>query len=567
MASRVSYGGYTFLFQILTTSNAYTAEFSAPVQEGERLVYCTQEVSYGDDSGRVAALFEVSFSSSLKSVSWQARAEHSEQIKGIKVFVESLPYGKVVTPPGLRWEISESAGQCFVYPHGAYPVRGRGGETGVVFPVGPIPGMAAQFILIEGEEETVCIRANEHPPRFKRFWAYRAEEGLEVHLMSEENAFELSNEYSSPTWHIDRVSSWEEAVEPYIEWMEEAYGLEPLESRRDVPEWLRRVAFMAILHGVTSDGKMCHNFAEMEARLHELAQVFPPERTLIKVLGHEGRVDYHVPDNLPGEELGGPEGFARFMKSAHALGFKVLVHMNVWGMALDHPLYPQFAQHQIHDLFGRPVFWEVDYDKDENIEPTFAYISPDAPEFRKLMVDCIGRLVNDYAIDAFHLDQSAFPINDLHHDHMRGVGLLFEELQAAYPGVLFTGEGTSEWVAGMYALSSGQGEILWIDGELGHDGSRLDELVNSEMYRRLLGKYMLSYGSSGSIGPEPRRGVWTFPHPRIWWSERKFRAWQDFFERLDVIPTLVLTDKHVKTDSALARLVLDRAEQWLERSS
>ena len=61
------------------------------------------------------------------------------------------------------------------------------------------------------------------------------------------------------------------------------------------------------------------------------------------------------------------------------------------------------------------------------------------------MVDCIGRLVNDYAVDAFHLDQSAFPINDLHHDHMRGVGLLFEELQAALPGVLFTGEGTSEW--------------------------------------------------------------------------------------------------------------------------
>ncbi|MCZ0940005.1 MAG: hypothetical protein OXJ55_15285, partial [Caldilineaceae bacterium] len=207
------------------------------------------------------------------------------------------------------------------------------------------------------------------------------------------------------------------------------------------------------------------------------------------------------------------------------------------------------------------------YDKDENIEPTFAYISPDAPEFRQLMVDCIGRLVYDYAIDAFHLDQSAFPINDLRHDHMRGVGLLFEELQAAYPGVLFTGEGTSEWVAGMYALSSGQGEILWIDMELGHDGSRLDELVNAEMYCRLLGNYMLSYGSSGSIGPEPRRGVWTFPHPRIWWSERKFRAWQDFFERLDVIPTLVLTDKHVKTDSALARLVLDRAEQWLERSS
>ena len=125
MASRISFGGYTFLFQVLTTSNAYTAEFSEPVQEGERLIFRAQEVSYGDDSGRVPALFEVSFSGSPQAVSWQARAEHSEPVKGIKAFVESLPFGKVVTPPGLRWEISESAGQCFVFPHGAYPVRGR----------------------------------------------------------------------------------------------------------------------------------------------------------------------------------------------------------------------------------------------------------------------------------------------------------------------------------------------------------------------------------------------------------------------------------------------------------
>ena len=57
-------------------------------------------------------------------------------------------------------------------------------------------------------------------------------------------------------------------------------------------------------------------------------------------------------------------------------------------------------------------------------EPTFAYISPDAPEFRKLMVDCIGRLVNDYAVDAFHLDQSAFPIYDF---QVRCAGQAFDQ--------------------------------------------------------------------------------------------------------------------------------------------
>ncbi len=40
------------------------------------------------------------------------------------------------------------------------------------------------------------------------------------------------------------------------------------------------------------------------------------------------------------------------------------------------------------------------------------------------MVDCIGRLVNDNAVDAFHLDQSAFPINDF---KVRRAGQAFDQ--------------------------------------------------------------------------------------------------------------------------------------------
>jgi hypothetical protein len=550
----IEFGGYRFVFQVLTTGNVYDIDRFDRVQQDGRTLFSAQELSYGEGSGVVPASFEVTFWQRSDGVSWQSKAGHSEPIKGIKVFVESFPTGTIITAPGLRRELPEGLGRCYVYPNGSHPIRERGGETGIVPATGPVPGLSAQFVLVENPEETICIRSDECPPRFKRFWFYRVGDGIEVHLYSEENACQRGTEYTAPQWHIDRVASYREAVDAYVTWMEGAFGLVPFDERPDVPDWLREIALVTILHGVSSDGKMCHNFAEMEARLHELAAVFPPERTLVKLLGYEGRVDYYLPDNLPGAELGGHEGFARFMSTAHRLGFKVLLHLNVWGMAFDHPLYPQMRAHQIYDNTGWPAQWGVDYDKDETLEATFAYISPDTPEFREVLIECVRRLVDTYAPDALHMDQSAFPINDLRHNHLRGVGVLFQELKEAFPDVLFTGEGASEWVAGLYPLSSGMGYV-WGGADIVDD-----------IFLRTIGRYMRCYAHSASMPPEPRRGVWTFPHMRLWWSEIKFRDLEALHERLGVIPTLVMTDKRIEMDGKLVQLVLERARRWLSRS-
>ena len=100
--------------------------------------------------------------------------------------------------------------------------------------------MAAQFVLIEGTDQTICIRGGEYPPRIKRFWFYREDDRLEVNLYSEENACDRGNQYTAPTWAIEHVPSWQDAVDGYAEWMEEAFGLVPFEEREDVPDWLRK---------------------------------------------------------------------------------------------------------------------------------------------------------------------------------------------------------------------------------------------------------------------------------------------------------------------------------------
>ena len=550
MSKQISFGDYQFTFKVLTTGNVYDVELIDRVQEQGRMVFRSKEMSYGDDSGRVPAFFEVTFTENPSGISWQAHAEHHEPIKGIKVMIESFAPGDLITPPGIRTQIPDGPGLCFVYPDGMWPIRERGGETGTVDTL-YLPGMSAQFVLIENPEQTVFIHAREYPLRFKRFWFYLVDNHIEVHLYSEANGFERSGEYTAPVWHIDHVASKEDAVESYATWMEKAFNLVPYEQRSDVPDWLRKTALVTILHGITSDGKICHNFADMEARLHELARLFPPEHTLVKLTGYEGRVDYHLPENLPGEEIGGHEGLASFMETAHSLGFKVMFHLNAWGMGYDHPLYPEMRQHQILDINGRPAEWGVDYDKDQVLELTFAYISPDSPEFREVLLSCVRHLVDLYSPDALHMDQSAFLINDLRHNHMRGIITLFRELNETFPDVLFTGEGAAEWVAGIYSLSSGLGYV-WGEPDL------IDEI-----FRRTVTRYMRCYAHSVTMPPEPYRGVWTMPPLRSWWSKDRFQKLQAFHERIGVIPTLVLTDKRIQLDGDLSQVVFERARRWL----
>jgi hypothetical protein len=90
--------------------------------------------------------------------------------------------------------------------------------------------------------------------------------------------------------------------------------------------------------------------------------------------------------------------------------------------------------------------------------------------------------------------------------------------------------------------------------------------IIDEIFLCTVGRYMRCYAHSASMPPEPRRGVWMFPHMRLWWSAEKFRELEALYERLGVIPTLVMTDRRIEMGGELAQLVLERARRWLSRA-
>ena len=163
-------------------------------------------------------------------------------------------------------------------------------------------------------------------------------------------------------------------------------------------------------------------------------------------------------------------------------------HLNVWGASFANPATEALLPYRILDLEGRPVTWSFDHDGDEIDEEIFAYISPDAPEWRQVLQTKIAEIVAR-GVDTIFLDQTGTYVNDLRYDHFRGLQALYAELRAAMPAVQFVGEGpTTELSASLCPLLAGV--------------SSSDDPDQVELYRRLFGRFILQHSHSASPPPE-----------------------------------------------------------------
>lgn len=540
---QIEFGGYTFHFWVLTTLNRYEPAGIEQTETSTGLIARCVEFSFGEGRGRTPGSFEARFTNHPGGgLSWGVSVSHAEPIKGVRVAIDSLPGGTVLLPFAEVDLKEDSPGRCFIYPGGYYPVRHLS-STGTQPASGPVHDWAAPLVIFSPADRSVVLSAPEFPPRVKKMWLYRRGERHTVHLYSEANAGGRAAVYHAPEWRLTPAADWRDFVAGHARWMEGAFGLRPFAERAAVQPWLKEIGLVTILHGMTHDGKICHTFAEMEARLPGLAERFPARRTLVKLVGFEGNIDRCWPDAGPAPALGGWEGFRRLLESGHRLGFRFMPHLNVWGSSFENPRTQALLAEQIYDPEGRPSSWTYDYDQDEIAEEIMAYISPASPAWRKVMVENIAGLVKN-GVDAIYLDQTGTFINDLRHDHFQGLRDLYAELYAAFPATQFAGEAPNhEITASLVALVCG---ISTVPSE------RL-----AELYRLLFGRYIRQYGYN--LPPEPARGVWGAPDVAERWSREHFLQYEERSARVGGIPTLNLADRSVSLAGDLVRLVLERA--------
>jgi len=210
---------------------------------------------------------------------------------------------------------------------------------------------------------------------------------------------------------------WEDAVDPFIKWMETGAGYVPLDKQK--PEWVRNISNQAYIRVGDFD------------TLENLAKQVDPNRTLIgRMVGawiHP--MDFGYPDYTLNETA------KQWIKRTRELGFHVGVHFNTFGISSGYPdLLKRFKEGLLvtgKDEKGNDKYQEV------GGANRHVYCSPALKAWRAYLIEQIKPAV-DAGVDLVYLDESMAAMGNPYVDGMtstEGDMTLMKEIKAAYPNV------------------------------------------------------------------------------------------------------------------------------------
>jgi hypothetical protein len=401
----------------------------------------------------------------------------------------------------------------------------------------------AQFVLGSAGRGGFWMRTLEKDPRFKVL-RVRRDDGTFSWSIGFEADGPLTERVLEAEWFLDAwIGDWQVPVQIHSSWLAEAFGLRSFSAHPRFPSWAGDINFILEMWGMHRERpEPAQTFDEMTDRLREFADLHDPATTLVYLPGFaEHGIDSNAPDYHPASKLGGREGFGRLLRAAHEMGYRVMVHTNVLAMTYHHPRFPEFAAHQVVDVFGRKQGWAMDIDGDWLPEPFFAYINPGVEAWGDHMETVIGELVMQ-GVDAVFLDQTLLAFNVKEGPNfVAGMRRHIERLQQAFPGILFAGEGLHE--QNVAALPFAQ--IHGIDS--------IAEVQNMDDRRPWRTAHPVS---TRLFGPFTRFTAHLLTrHP----THPMFTLQEEAYGHLGVLPALVLYDRGQKLDLPETREMIGRA--------
>ena len=286
----------------------------------------------------------------------------------------------------------------------------------------------AQLAIIQAERGGFYVRGTDETFQFKEL-TYQSDAnsfglGFQTHNQA---PWDTLTSARSITWRLNTYSgNWCVPAEIYRDWMEAAFSPWTLS---DIPAWVGDIG-LVIIH-TNLDTKM----------LERLAKLIDPTKTLIYLTAwRTHRHDVNYPNYTAKDEFG------RFVEFAHRLGYRVMPHVNLFGISPYHPLYPEFQKFQLRHRWGELAGWK--WDETDNPQ-RHAFINLANSKFRSLLIERWKMIWEQYDIDAFHLDVSHLVVNDANGlveglNSAQGNVLMHKELAEAMPGVVFSGESLHE---------------------------------------------------------------------------------------------------------------------------
>ena len=236
--------------------------------------------------------------------------------------------------------------------------------------------------------------------------------------------------------------AWQDAVDPYIDWLEHDVGYVPID--RKPQGWVKNIRSQAYV-----------NVGDFEG-LEALARRLDPAKTLIGRMGsyRHHAFDHGFPDYRPTPDA------ARWFRRARELGFHVGAHVNTTGVDIANPdMVRRFRHGFMEFVKGEDGSWtttepaavhsgrvKVDIGDGERmywgVPPTFAYSTAANPDWRQFLVKQLQPMV-DAGVDMIYLDESMAGTGKFMMDGanaIEGVMALERAILDAYPHVVLETE-------------------------------------------------------------------------------------------------------------------------------
>ena len=435
---------------------------------------------------------------------------------------------------GVEWPITSIPLDMNILVPGHSGVKLTSSTPGVLHTFDYPIAWEAQLVVVEGQDRGFYVWAEDARGLFKRLTVKRTPEGWRLGFITMPFApFEEQDRCESARWRLDVYEGdWRVPARRYRDWAEHAFNPTPVADQQ--PAWVKDIRCCVIMG-------MDHDV------LGALPERLDPAQTILYIpswrkAGYDR--DYPTYDE-PFETL------EPFIARAHALGFRVMLHVNYFGCDPLNPLYEQFEPYQIRSPWGshEKEWWLWDR-ADPPIK--FAYINPAYKPWRDMIVERFSKLCADYEVDALHLDQTLC-IYNAHSGPIDGMSMidgniaLHRELREALPHVALSGEGLDETT---YRYEAFAQRHAWGLNHSEGTYSLAHLQAAHPIASYLLRPYTIIYGYLGCAPPS---------------DGQLYAAWNEAYQHWGVIPTLKPALSELRNPAGFSRQFFDEAAFWFER--
>jgi hypothetical protein len=451
-----------------------------------------------------------------------AGAEHEKRIRCLKLILRGLPTGNLV---GRRWESGPvpPAGTVLRYPFDASAPLAL--HTPLVFLSDPDGGL----LYFQSLDERV---------RCKRFAIFPAAKGLSMELIHEEAGHEMGKSVAVPPWRVGRCTDPESIVEEHLRLLERAHGLQPWETRPDVPPWARDISMVVSIHGMHWTGRVFNTYEDVLRTLQWVCQRIEGRRVLAFLPGWEGRYYWQYADYRPEPRLGGADGFRKLAEGAQRLGVSLMPMFGANCANTGLPRFRRWGEPSLLRSAGGLVLQgnKPDWDTSRANDPGWqAWLNPGAPAWRERLLAQVSDLVAEYGLPAVFFDTHHFWENDPQYPVYEGLVALRDSLKRRFPDLLVAGEGWYDALGAVTPVSQVGATAQW-------------HQVFSR-YCRTFGHLMWGDPSRASTGVHEagRTGFGLVPNERHWW------------------PTVTIVDGTLERAPDKVEQVIEQAREYARR--